>query len=68
MTLVESDVIAEIDYDDATSRMFVRFVEGLWYTYFAVPRRTYEAFVAAGSHGRFFREHVRDYFPYRRGR
>lgn len=68
MALVESEAIREIDYDDASSRMFVRFVEGLWYTYFAVPRRTYESFVAASSHGRFFQEHVRDRFPYRRGR
>jgi hypothetical protein len=68
MTLVDSEAIAEISYDAVTSRMFVRFSEGVWYTYFAVPARTYEAFVGAESHGRFFQECIRDRFPFRRGR
>jgi hypothetical protein len=68
MVQVESEAIAEIDYDVATSRMFVRFTEGNWYTYFAVPARTYESFVTAASHGRFFHDLVRDRYPFRRGR
>lgn len=68
MVQVESEAIAEIDYDSDTSRMFIRFSEGEWYTYFAVPARTCEEFVAAESHGRFFHEHIRDRFPFRRGR
>jgi hypothetical protein len=68
MVQVESEAIAEIDYDPETSRMFVRFAEGDWYTYFAVPPRTYEAFVAAPSNGRFFQEGDRDRFPFRCGR
>jgi hypothetical protein len=55
MVQVESEAITEIDYDAETSRMFVRFAEGNWYTYFAVPARVHEAFVAASSHGRFFK-------------
>ena len=68
MVQVESEAIAEIDYDADTSRMFVRFAEGNWYTYFAVPARVHEAFVATSSHGRFFQEHIRDRYPFRRGR
>ena len=68
MVQVESEAIAEIDYDSATSRMFVRFAEGNWYTYFAVPARTCEDFCAAESHGRFFQQRIRDRFPFRRGR
>jgi len=68
MVQVESEAIAEINYDAETSRMFVRFIEGDWYTYFAVPVGTCEAFVAAASHGRFFHDHIRDRFPFRRGR
>jgi hypothetical protein len=68
MVRVESEAVAEIDYDSDTSRMFVRFAKGNWYTYFAVPAQTYEAFVAAPSHGCFFSERVRDRFPFRRGR
>jgi hypothetical protein len=68
MVQVESEAIAEIDYDAETARMFVRFSEGNWYTYFAVSAGTFEAFVAAPSHGRFFSERVRDRFPFRKGR
>ena len=68
MVQVDSEAIGEIGYDGETSRMFVRFVDGDWYTYFAVPARTYDAFVAAASHGHFFRDHIRGRFPFRRGR
>jgi hypothetical protein len=68
MVQVESEAIAEIAYDADTSRMFVRFAEGVWYTYFAVPPRTYEEFLAAESHGHFFHERIRDRFSFRRGR
>jgi hypothetical protein len=68
MVQVESEAIAELVYDTATSRMFVRFTEGNWYTYFAVPARVYDEFVAATSHGRFFRDHIRGRYPFRRGR
>jgi hypothetical protein len=68
MIQIESEAIAEIVYDAATSRMFVRFTEGNWYTYFAVPVRVHDEFVAASSHGRFFHDHIRDRYPFRRGR
>lgn len=68
MVQVDSEAIAEIAYDDEHSVMFVRFVEGGWYSYFGVARPTYRAFVAAPSHGRFFHDHIRDRYPFRRGR
>jgi hypothetical protein len=68
MAQVESEAIDEISYDVEASTMFVRFAHGGWYTYFTVPVATYEAFLAAESHGRFFHEHIRDRFPFRRGR
>ena len=67
MVQVESEAIAEIRYDAARSVLFVRFVEGAWYSYFDVPRSVYEDFVAADSHGRFFQTHIRDRYDYRRG-
>jgi hypothetical protein len=67
MTLVESEAIAEIRYDAAQSTMFVRFVDGEWYSYFDVPARVHDAFAAAESHGRFFHDHIRDRYRYRRG-
>lgn len=68
MVQVESEAIDEITYDSDRSTLFVRFAHGGWYSYFAVPQSIYEAFVAAPSHGRFFHDHVRDRYPYRRGR
>jgi len=68
MAQIESEAIDEIGYNGELSTMFVRFAHGGWYTYFAVPADVYETFVAAESHGRFFHQHVRDRYPYRRGR
>ena len=68
MTLVDSEAIAEIRYDDERSTMLVRFVDGEWYSYFDVPPGVHKAFVAAESHGRFFQSHIRDKYRYRRVR
>ena len=68
MVQVESEAVGEIDYDEAQSTLFVRFAHGGWYSYFAVPKHVYEAFVPAESHVRFFHEHIRDRYAYRRGR
>lgn len=68
MVQVESEAIDEIAYDPDRSAMFVRFAHGGWYSYFAVPTEVYKNFIVAESHGRFFHEHIRDRYPYRRGR
>lgn len=68
MVQVESEAIAEIAYDAERSTMFVRFVDGEWYSYFTVTRGVFEAFLAAPSHGRFFHDRIRDRYPFRRGR
>jgi hypothetical protein len=68
MVYVESEAIDEIDYQPASAILFVRFANGGWYEYFGVPPKVYRDFLAADSHGRFFHEHVRDRYPYRRGR
>jgi lysyl-tRNA synthetase class 2 len=68
MVQVESEAVAEIDYDAGRSILFVRFAHGGWYSYFAVPAHVHHAFVSAESHGRFFHEQIRDRYPYRSGR
>jgi hypothetical protein len=68
MVQVESEAVDEIAYDATRSVLFVRFAHGGWYSYFHVSADIYEAFVAAESHGRFFHDHIRDRFPFRRGR
>jgi hypothetical protein len=68
MVLVESEAIAEIQYDPDRATLLVRFVDSGWYSYFAVPPAVHAAFVEADSHGRFFQENIRDKYDYRRGR
>ncbi len=68
MALVESEAIAEIDYELASSTLFVRFAHGGWYSYFMVPAKVHAAFLVADSHGGFFQDNIRDHYPYRRGR
>jgi hypothetical protein len=68
VALVESEAIAEIGFDAARSRLFVRFVDGDWYTYSDVPAAVHAAFIAANSHGLFFQHNIRDRYRYRRGR
>ena len=68
MVQVGSEEIDEIGYDAARSTLFVRFAHGGWYSYFAVPKRVHADFLAAESKGRFFHDHVRDRFPYRKGK
>jgi hypothetical protein len=68
IVLVESEAITEIEYDSTRAVLFIRFVDGEWYTYFEVPSYVHGAFVAAESHGRFFQQNIRDRCRYRRGR
>jgi len=68
MALVDSEAIAEIDYETEQSILYVRFVDGDWYSYLSVPSTVYSAFIAAESHGRFFQQFVRDRYQYCRGR
>ena len=62
---VASTAIDRISHDEATQTLHVHFVNGRNYTYSGVPRRIYEAFLAAGSKGTFFNHHIRDRYPYR---
>ena len=68
MVQVDSEAIREIDYDAPTSTLHVRFTDGDWYSYSAVPSHVHAAFVAADSHGRFFHDHIRDRYAHRKRR
>lgn len=68
MVQVESEAILEIDYDPAGAILHVRFTDGDWYRYFAVPPEIHRAFLAADSHGRFFHRHIRNRYRHREGR
>jgi hypothetical protein len=68
MAQVDSEAIAEIDYEPGSSTLLVRFADGDWYRYFGVPVSLYADFVSAESHGRFFHAKIRDRYFYLRGR
>jgi len=68
MVHVDSETIAEIDYDPAVATLCVRFTDGDWYSYFDVPAQVHRDFLTAPSHGRFFHDHIRDRYAYRKGR
>lgn len=64
MVLVQSEAVAQIEYDPPSRTLFVRFTSGEWYSYFDVPARVRDAFGAAESKGRFFQDHIRDRYAY----
>ena len=64
MVLVESEAIAQIEYDPPARTLFVRFTNGEWYSYAGVPPRVAADFVAAESKGRFFQDRIRGRYAY----
>lgn len=61
-----STAIARTSYDPVTSTLFVSFVDGDTYAYFAVPERLHHDFSNARSKGGFFARKVRNRFRYQR--
>ena len=64
MPHVQSEAVAQIEYDEPTRTLFVRFTSGEWYSYFGVPPRVAADFEAAESKGRFFQDHIRGRYAY----
>ena len=64
MPHVQSEAVAQIEYDAPSRTLFVRFTSGEWYSYFDVPPPVRDAFEAAESKGRFFQDHIRDRYAY----
>jgi len=63
-----SSVIRRYRYDEAQSRLEIDFVSGETYSYFAVPTEIIAGLKEAFSKGRYFQEHIRDRYEYRRER
>jgi hypothetical protein len=63
---VDSEAIQAIDYDEAATKLFVRFVSGERYLYVGVPGEVCRSFLEADSKGRFFQAEIRDQYPYNR--
>ncbi|CCV05749.1 conserved hypothetical protein [Mesorhizobium metallidurans STM 2683] len=64
-----STSIRKTEYDPDREVLSVWFVaSGKRYDYEAVPAETYQSFRNAFAKGRFFNEHIRGRFKYRRAR
>ena len=63
-----SSVILRYDYDPAHRRLDIAFLSGQAYRYFNVPEAVYQGLIQAKSKGRYFQDHIRDKFDFRRDR
>lgn len=63
---VSSSNIASIGYDEATQTLEVEFLDQSVYQYFNVPPNTFEALMAASSHGVFLNANIKGQFAYER--
>jgi hypothetical protein len=67
MAKVESEAMTDVEYNPASRTLRIRFTDGDWYSYFAVPASVHRALLAADSHGRYFQAHIRDRYRFCRG-
>jgi hypothetical protein len=63
LTTVESSMVHAVGYEAATRRLEVIFNNGRAYLYEGVPRKIYQALLAAESKGQFMRDNVIKKFP-----
>lgn len=63
---VQSSDIALIGYDEKNSLLEVTFRAGGVYQYEKVPSRVHREFLQSGSHGSYFREHIREQYAYKK--
>ena len=60
---LDSTSLAKACYDEGQSILQIHFRDGAVYSYSAVPRRVFEAFLTAQSKGAFFNHNIRNQFP-----
>jgi hypothetical protein len=65
-TPVDSSLLESVGYDERAQTLEIAFDSGAVYHYLNVPEKVKDALLAAPSKGRFFNEHVRGAFAYRR--
>ncbi len=67
-TAVRSSNICSIGYDAQESILEVEFRSGAVYQYSGVPEDAYQGFMHAASKGSYFRDYIKDRYPYRQVR
>ena len=66
MPKLESSNLAYVSYDAELKTLLVKFYNLSVYIYLEVPQETYDALLAADSHGKFFNKEIRANFAYAR--
>jgi hypothetical protein len=61
---VNSSAIRRIEHDELTHQLYVTFTKGKAYTFYAVPRSVYEAFLNASSQGTFYNDHIKGRYSF----
>lgn len=62
---VNSSAITQITYRPKTRVMYVHMTDGTHIAYESVPQEVYEAFISAGSIGKYFNANVRNNYSFR---
>jgi hypothetical protein len=65
MTHVDSSAMTDIGHLEAERTLRIRFESG-WYRSIDVPPDEAAGLLAAGSHGRYLQDHIRDGYAYER--
>lgn len=63
---VSSSNLAAIGYDASQQVLEIEFLNGGVYRYFDVPEGLFDQLMAAGSHGSFFSQNIRNQFQFER--
>jgi KTSC domain len=63
---IESSAIAAVGYDEASRTLELEFVGGAVYDYDGVPPEEVLGLLEADSRGRYFDDHIRGPYPFRR--
>ena len=64
---LDSKMLSAVAYDDSRQVLYLRFRNtGHVYRYFEFTAADHQAFLSAGSKGRFFLSQIRDHFRYER--
>src|SRR5208282_3262336 len=59
---LESSVFTAVAYRVGLQQLYLQFLEGTVYRYFACPRSVYNELLTAESKGRYFAQHIRNGF------
>jgi hypothetical protein len=63
---VQSSNLASVGYDSNEMILEIEFNNNSIYQYYDVPQQEYDGLMAAGSHGQYFNQHIRNVYRYAR--